>query len=128
MKKLMFLILSLVALQGCHISVVDLDKGNLCVSNYSKDSNVVITEIYVKEEFSNGFDRVFKGEIPEGEFHFIDLDPGYYAVKITTETKTLSGFPRIKEYETGYNDYKRLKDKGILKVIFDGKGIYFLKD
>ncbi|MBQ3966959.1 MAG: hypothetical protein II684_09035, partial [Treponema sp.] len=93
------------------------------------DSNIVISEVYVKVKGSSGYNRVFTGSIKNDRSHFIELEPDYYSVKITATT-TAPGtlISTSQEYTTGLN-YKEIKKDKFLTVIFadDGseKGIYF---
>ena len=121
MKKLfcLFFALLTIALSSCKL--IENEKGSLVVRNESDDLTIVISEVYVKERGTSGYNKVFTGSIKDGSSHFIQLDPGHYSVKaITTETIGLDS--TTSEHDTGHNTYKELKENGFITVILDYDG------
>jgi len=131
MKKLFCLFFALLLPAFFSCKLIDDGKGTLVVRNEVGDSNIVISEVYVKVKGSSGYNRVFTGSIKSDRSHFIELEPDYYSVMIkatTTAPGTLTS--TSKEYETDFNDYREIKKDKFLTVIFDvdsagKKGIYF---
>lgn len=92
------------------------------ISNYSRDYNLEITQVYVKERASSGYVLVYDGTIADEGSYFIELNPGSYSVKVCVRN---SLWGTTSYYETGYNIYKKTEHRKSIFVVFDGKGIYF---
>ena len=121
MKKIFCLFFGLLTIALSSCKLIGNEKGSLVVRNESDDPTIVISEVYVKERGTSGYNKVFTGSIKDGSSHFIQLDPGYYSVKAIT-TKTLGLDSSTGEYYTGHGDYKELKEGGFITVVLDYDG------
>lgn len=102
------------------------DYGSLVVKNKSGCTYQAVTAVYVKKAEDTGFALVYSGEIKSGGQCFISLEPEEYSVRIMVTTSALNGIIESDAfYETGYNDFRLLKENDPLYVAFDGRGLYF---
>ena len=124
MKKALLMVLMGLALVSCKVNVDD-DKGSIAVRNESGNENLVITAVYVMEKGTSGYNLVSTCSVKDGRSQFVEQKSGEYSVKVAVTSYVLDVPYQVKYYDTGYNNYRKLKEDGFLRVVFDGSGIYF---
>lgn len=122
LRRSVLVLIASIFLSSC-IFIND-DEATLVVSNYSESESLKITEVYVMEQDSSGYSKIWTGTIAADNSEFISLKPGKYSVLITVINKA-NVLPLQYSYETGYNIYRTIETGKSAKVIFDGDGIYF---
>lgn len=122
MKEFAFVLVCIISSFFISCKVSD-DNTYLCVFNSSVYENLYITEIYVMEKDSSGYERVWVGSLGPGKSEMVKIDDGQYSVKIRTADISCLGFEWY--YTTGYNVYKKAGEGDTINATFDGDGIYF---
>ena len=98
-------------------------QGSICVRNAAEDKSLTVREVYLKDKDSEGYERIWKGNLSAGSCEFINVDDGNYSVKVLVSDGAVFGL--YYELTTGYNIYKKVQGENCVYVIFDGNGVFF---
>ena len=117
-----FLFFVFIACTSCTVNY-GVEQGSICVRNDSENKGLVVREVYIKDKESEGYERIWKGNLSTGSCEFISVDDGNYSVKVLVSDD--SAFGLYYELTTGYNIYKKVQGENCVYVIFDGSGVFF---
>lgn len=70
-----------IACTSCAVNY-GVEQGSICVRNDSGNKGLVVREVYVKDKESEGYERIWKGNLSAGSCEFISVDDGNYSVKV----------------------------------------------
>lgn len=111
-----------IACTSCTVNY-GVEQGSICVRNDSENKGLAVREVYVKDKESEGYERIWKGNLSAGSCEFISVDDGNYSVKVLVSDEPVFGL--YYELTTGYNIYKKVQGENCVYVIFDGSGVFF---